>query len=268
MGTIKNNHRFCARPLLKGGAKWLGFLALILQVQAQDASFGNFLAQGGLAGKKGDLVTAVKVYSAAEQLEYGNSSNLCALTKCFCDLMHLTRSPAMQKTLAQKALACSQAAVKADPQNATAHICVAICYAKNFPYADNATKVFYSRSIRAESEKAIALDPKQDVAWYLLGRWNYGVANMNLLYKGLVKIAYGGLPAASNAEAVKDFKQAIKLDPRRIINHAELAKVYQATGQKELARPELEKCAQLKPLDPDDAEAQADAARELSALTK
>jgi tetratricopeptide (TPR) repeat protein len=266
MGTIINSQRFCARPLLNGGAKWLGFLGLILQVQAQDASFGNLLAQGGLAGKKGDLVRAVRFYSAAEHLEHGNSSNLCALTKCFCDLMHLTSSPATQKTLAQKALACSQAAVKADPQNATAHICVAICYAKNFPGADNATKVFYSRSIKAESEKAIALDPKQDVGYYLLGRWNYGVANMNLLYKGLVKIAYGGLPVASNAEAVKDFKQAIRLEPHRVISHAELAKVYQATGQKELARQELEKCARLKPLDPDDTEAQIEAARELSTL--
>jgi tetratricopeptide (TPR) repeat protein len=268
MGTITKNHRFLARPSLNGGAKWLCLFLLIVQAQAQDASFDNYLAQGGLAGKRGDVTTAVRFYSAAEQLESVNSSNLCALTKCFCDLMHVTSSPTLQKTLAQKALACSQAATKADPQNATAHICVAICYAKNFPYADNATKVFYSRSIKMESEKAIALDPKQDVARYMLGRWNYGVANMNLLYKGLVKTAYGGLPVASNAEAVKDFQQAIRLDPSRVISHAELAKVYQVTGQKELARLELGKCARLKPLDPDDAEAQIEAARELSALTE
>lgn len=32
---------------------------------------------------------------------------------------------------------------------------------------------------------------------------------MNFLVKGLVKIIYGGLPAASNAAAIKNFKQAI-----------------------------------------------------------
>jgi tetratricopeptide (TPR) repeat protein len=251
--------------VLSGGGKWLCVLSLAVQAQAGNASFAGCLAQGGLAAKNGDVPAAAKFYSAAVQLEHGNSSNLCALTKCFCDLMHLAGSSATQKMLAENALACSQAAIKADPQNATAHICAAICYAKNFPYADNATKVLYSLSLKAEAEKAIALDPKQDVAYYLLGRWNYGVANMNLFYKGLVKLAYGGLPVASNAEAVKDFKQAIRLEPGRIINHAELAKVYRATGQKDLARQELETSAHLKPLDPDDAEAQIEAAKELTA---
>ena len=268
IGPTMKRRCFFARRLFNGGGKWLCALALVVHVQAHDASFTDCVGQGGEAAKKGDVTAAAKFYSAVEQLEHGNSSNLCALTKYFCDLMRLTSSAATQKMLAENALSCSQAAIQADPRNATAHICAAICYAKNFPYADNATKVLYSRSLKAEAEKAIALDPKQDVAYYLLGRWNYGVANMNLFYKGLVKLAYGGLPVASNAEAVRDFKQAIRLEPGRIINHAELAKVYRATGQKDLARQELETSARLKPLDPDDAEAQVEAAKELSALTE
>ena len=86
---------------------------------------------------------------------------------------------------------------------------------------------------------------------------------MNFLLKGLVKIIYGGLPSASNAEAIKNFKQAIALKPDRIIHHAELGKVYAATGEKKLARAEFEKCAALKPVDRDDDEAQKDAAKRL-----
>lgn len=241
---------------------------LAFQTRANEDRFGSLVAQGNLAGKRGDLAAALKAYAAAEKLEAVNSSNLCALTKCYCDLMHSTSSPEVQRELASAALQCSEAAVRADPRNATSHLCVAICYAKNFPYVDNRTKVSYSRSIKAESEQAIELDPGQDVAYYLLGRWNYGVANMNLLYRGLVRIVYGGLPPASNAEAIKDLKHAITLNPRRIIHHEQLAKVYLAIGEKELARAELEKCPRLKPLDEDDAEAQAEAAKELATLTK
>lgn len=274
MPTIKSSQHIWIRPIKNGCARWLGLLLLAFLLQlafhahANDAWFGNLVAQGDLAGKKGDFATAVKLYSAAEQLEIGNATNLCALAKCYCDLMHFADSPSLRKILAQEALACSQTAVKADPHSALAHICVAICYAKNFPYADNQTKVYFSRSIKSESEEAIALDPKQDVAYYLLGRWNYGVANMNLFYRGLVRIIYGGLPAASNAEALKDLKQAVALNPNRVIHHAELAKVYLATGQKELARCELEKCARLKPLDVDDAAAQFEAAAAFSAMSE
>ena len=246
----------------------LCLILLAIPVAAEESGYGNLIAKGDLAGKNGDVATALNAYAAAEKLEAANSTNLCALTKCFCDLMHATRSPELQEKVATAALECAEAAVKADPRNATAHICVAICYAKNFPYADNRAKVAYSRSIKTESERAIQLDPGQDVAYYLLGRWNYGVANMNLLYRGLVRIVYGGLPSASNAEAIKDLKHAITLNPRRIIHHEQLAEVYTATGDKELARHELLKCAGLKPLDKDDAEAQADAAKELVALTK
>ena len=89
---------------------------------------------------------------------------------------------------------------------------------------------------------------------------------MNFLYKGLVRIIYGGLPPASNAEAVKDLQRAVALNPARIIHHLELGKVYAALGQKEAARQQLELCARLKPLDPDDEDAQAEAAHELSSI--
>ena len=146
----------------------------------------------------------------------------------------------------------------------TAHLTLAVCYAKNFPYADNQTKVNWSKAIKTECETALALDPKQDVGYYLLGRWNFDVANMNFLIKGVVKLVYGGLPRASNAEAIKNFKAAIALKPERIIHHLELAKVYAATGERILARTELDRCVALKPVDRDDAEAQTTAGKLLA----
>jgi tetratricopeptide (TPR) repeat protein len=239
---------------------------LTTRAGADDSLFRHCLADGDQSARAGDVTGALRIYLAAEQTSAGNVTNLCVLTKEYCNLMRESSARDLQKTLAETAFKCAQAALRADPQNATAHVCVAVTLAKMFPYVSNQTKVVYSRQIKTECERAIALDPRQDVAYYLLGRWNFGVANMNFLYKGLVRLIYGGLPPASNAEAVKDLQRAVALNPARIIHHRELGRIYAVLGQKDAARQQLELCARLKPLDPDDEEAQAEAVHELSTL--
>lgn len=233
--------------------------------RAEDLSFTNLVAQGDKLEKQGNVAAALKAYVAADALGT-NCADLCLLTKRYCDLMYDASSPAIQQQLAKQALACAQRAERADPKSATAHLCVAVCYAKNFPFCDNETKVNWSRAMKEECETAIGLDPKQDVGYYLLGRWYFGTANMGFFARGVVKVIYGGLPQASNEDAIKNFKQAIALAPDRIIHHRELAKVYEATGDAKLERAELETCARLKPVDRDDADAQREAAVRLVAV--
>ena len=251
-----------------GFERWLALLALALFVPVQTVRAGDgfaaLLAQGDLAVARGDVAGAQKFYDAADRLDSTNGPELCHLTKGCCDLMHLIASPALQESLARIALTNAFRAEQADPQSPTAHLCVAVCYVKNFPYAGNATKVRWSKAIKTECETAIALDPRQDVAYYLLGRWYFGVANMNFLLKGLVDIVYGALPRATNEDAVRNFQKAIALAPNRIIDHFELARAWAVMGESDRARSELEKCRALKPVDRDDADAQADALKLLA----
>jgi tetratricopeptide (TPR) repeat protein len=228
--------------------------------------FTHLLAQGDLAGAHGDVNAALKCYAAADQQAGTNCGDLCRLTKDYCDLMHGVPSTETQHKLAELALADAHRAEQADPNSATAHLCMAVCYLKNFPWAPNATKVAWSKAIKTECDAAIALNPREDIAYYMLGRWEFGVANMNFVVKGLTRVIYGGLPAASDAEAVRDFQKAIALAPNRIIHHSELARVYEAMGENKLAEAELQKCATLKPTDRDDMDAQTDAAQRLAKL--
>ena len=247
---------------------WLIFFCLCLFLssgRADEVTFTNLLAQGDAADKRGDVPWTLKLYRDAER-GCTNSADLCVLTKRYCDLMHDTSSTALQKMLAEQALTCAKSAVKWDPLSSTAHLCVAVSYVKNFPYLDNQTKVNWSKAMKTECQTGIALDPKQDVGYYMLGRWHYGTANMGLFARGIVKMVYGGLPQASNEDAIKNYKQAIVLAPNRIIHHAALAQVYETIGDKKLAISELEMCATLKPWDRDDEEAQKEAATRLKAL--
>ena len=203
---------------------------------------------------------ALIAMSSPAQSETNTVEALCLQTRQYCDQMHAAKSEAEQKSLAAKALDCAQRAVLADTNSAKAHLCLAVSYVKNFPFVDTRTQVHYSRFIKTEAETAIRLDPKNDVSYYLLGRWHYGVANMNFIYKGLVKIVYGGLPKASNQLALENFQKAIQLAPGRVIHRLELAKAYHTTDQAELALAELKQCAALTPVDDDDTEAKKTAA--------
>jgi tetratricopeptide (TPR) repeat protein len=242
------------------------FLLVASLGRAEDYSFTNSLAQAALAEKRGDVPAAWKIYTAAERTESSNSPSLCVLSRKFCDLMNLTHSLSVKKDLLERALACSLEAIKADSKNATAHASAAVCYAKKSTFADVKGELNYSLLFKAEAEKTIALDPKQDIAYYLLGRWNYGVANVGVLSRAFVKVVYGGLPKASNKDAIANFKKAIELAPNRIIHHAGLAMVYEATGDKEREIAELKECRDLKPAGFEDQDAQRDAIKKLAAL--
>lgn len=248
------------------GAIFLVAILFAPKLRADELSLTNLFAQGDVFEKQGNPAAALKSFLAAEKLSPTNCEVLCRITKQYCDLMYSTKSADEQKSLAEKALAVAQRAVKADPKSCKAHLCVAVCYTKNFPFSDNQTKINYSKQLKAEAEIAIALDPKEDISYYMLGRWHYEVANMGFIMKGLIKIAYGGLPKASNDDAIKNFKKAVELAPQRIINHFELSKVYFTTGQKVLALDELKKCRDLKPMDRDDTDAQKDALKRLKDL--
>ena len=255
-GKTFNIRRFIAANIISACAS-----LFVLTARAED--FTNSLAQAMLAEKHGDLPAAVIFYGYAEKMASNNSVNLCQLSRGYCELTYLTNSPVIQKKLLQAALACALQAVKADPRNATAHASVAVCYAKSCPLYDIKTQLAYAGLFKAEAEKTIALDPKQDVAYYLLGRWNYGIANVGLLSRTYVKVIYGRLPEASNEAAVKNFQEASRLAPDRIINYQGLALAYEALGQKNLEVAALMQCCAMKPVDREDADAQTEAKKKL-----
>jgi tetratricopeptide (TPR) repeat protein len=243
------------------------FLSRSVGLEAE-ASFTNLLAQAALAESRGDILAAVEIYGRAQKSETDGASHLCVLARRYCGLTYLTDSAAIQKDLVKQALACSLEAVTLDGNSADAHACLAVAYAKSCAFADLKTELAYSRLFKLEAEKTIALDPKQDIAYYLLGRWNYAIANAGFFARAYVKLIYGGLPKASYQDAIADFHKAIALAPNRIIHHAGLAMACEAAGEKTLALAELSRCQGMKAAGPEDEEARRDALKQLSRLSQ
>ena len=106
-------------------------------------------------------------------------------------------------------------------------------------------KVRLSAEVKKSVEKAIELDPKNDTAYHLLGRWHRNVANLSGISKAFAKILYGGLPPASNQEAAEYLKKATELAPDYINHQLELAITYQTMKEWPSALDELDQVDQL-----------------------
>jgi tetratricopeptide (TPR) repeat protein len=170
-------------------------------------------------------------------LDPENVGILLRLSKLYSDLVEESKGPASEQ-MARRSLQYAEKAVKLDGHNAKAHLSVAVSYGKLTNFVGNREKVDYSKIVREEVDKSLALDPSDSFGWHVLGRWHVGVANVGPVLRALAKVAYGGLPAASNGEAARSFEKAVELAPDRIIHHAELARVYRMMGKLDLARKE------------------------------
>ena len=247
--------------------KTLLLLVLILGIPAlaEDPRLSALVKHGDAEEKQGHTKAALADFRAAEELDTKNVGVLLRISKQYSDLVDVTKPPEAAEQLARKALEYAQRALDLDPMVAKSHLSRAIAYGKLTDFVGNKTKLEYSKIIKEETSRSIELDPTDDFAWYVLGRWHAGVANVGGVLKMLAKVVYGGMPAASNEEAVKCLKKASELAPQRIMHHAELARLYKSMGKGDLATKEWQAILALPPVDSDD-EKEKTAAREALGL--
>jgi tetratricopeptide (TPR) repeat protein len=239
------------------------FLLGAASVRAEDPRVTELVSKGDDEDRQHHTLAAVAVLQQAEKIEPKNLGVLLRLSKQYSDLVSETRG-AEAEANARKALEYAQQAVALDPNSAKAHLSLAICYGKLTDFVGNKTKVEYSKRIRDGAQKSLALDPTDDFAWHVLGRWHFGVANVNAVLRAMARVVYGGLPPASNEEAARCLEKACDLAPQRIIHHSELARVYQAMGKRDLAARKWRTVLDLPAVDKEDERDQREARQALA----
>jgi len=208
---------------------------------AADAELPAILRKGDALEAKLATQPALDVYLAGEKSAPENAELLRRIARQYGELMVDTDSREQKRELGEKALAYAKRAVSAEPENALAQLSLAICYGRLAPLLDNKTKIEYSKLVKEYAEKSRALDPNDDLTYHVLGAWNYELAIMNPVMRGLARIIYGELPHASLEDAAENFRHAIKLNPQRLANHVELGRTYAAMGKTAEAREELQR---------------------------
>jgi tetratricopeptide (TPR) repeat protein len=235
------------------------FIAII--AQSQDVSTLIRKADELDAQERTD--DAIEALKQAEKINPNDPKVLIKLSEDYSDKIDNTKDRTQKLAFAQLCLEYAKRAVREAPANAEAHVCLSIAYGKMTDFVDNKTKMEYSKVVKSEAEKAVELNPKNDLALLILARWNFDMATLNPILKAIAQTLYGQLPRASKEQAMEYFQKAIAAAPEKIIHHAEFAAALESMGRTKEARAEWLKVTRLKPTDAEDRRYVAEAEQKL-----
>ncbi len=233
---------------------------LFILLATTAGAFGSAAAliqQGDVYDKRFKPQKALEYYLPAEKETPNDSALLVKITRQYVFRMDDLSSNADKLASARTALAYAERAVKAAPGESDPYLSVAIVWGKMSYLLSNREKVEASKKIKDAAEKAVRLNPQDDYAWHMLGRWHQAVSDMSTLTRGVAQMVYGSIPAASNEEAVKCFKKAIALNPGRLVHYVELGRTYAQMGRKDEAKAEITKGLAMPNKEKDDPETKA-----------
>jgi tetratricopeptide (TPR) repeat protein len=195
---------------------------------------------------------ALPLYMKADALEPGRADIQIGISRQYRHLMADAESQKQKLKRLDTALDYADRAVKLAPKNPEAHLAVAITYAKRTPLQSSRENVETARLMKAEIDRVLALDPHDDTAWYLLGRWMTTYAELSAPRRAIGELLFGKLPAATHEQAAKCFERAVAENPDRLMHHIELGRAYAAVGRKADARRCIEKGLAMPSREKDD----------------
>lgn len=212
------------------------------------------IAKGDAFDERLQASEALQFFLPAEKLEPNNAALLVRIARQYRHLMSDTSSKKEKLRLGNISLGFAERAATLAPKNAEAQLSPAISYGKMLPFMKSKEQVDASPKIKEAVDRTLQLNPKNDNAWHILGRWNRVLADMNPLKRMLAGAIYGNLPVTTHEAAEKCLLKAIALNPNRLMHYIELGRIYSAMGRKEDARKVIEKGLSMPDKEKDDPE--------------
>jgi tetratricopeptide (TPR) repeat protein len=156
------------------------------------------------------------------------------------------RSP-HRDSLYARAESLARRAVAADSTRAEGHFALAAAIGRASLTMGKKERIRRAAVIRDEALKTIAIDPRHDGAYHILGRWNAEIMRLSGLSRFFAKkfLGAGIFGKASWDEAISNMEKAVELDPRRIYHRLELAEIYADRKRYAEARQQLDRVTEL-----------------------
>jgi len=204
----------------------------------------DHVALGTSAMQVHDLPTALAHYEAALALDSTDYEANWRASIVLLDqgeqIPDSIRSPE-RDSLYARAERLARRAVAADSLGADGHFAVAAAVGRASLSMGKKARIRRARVIRDEALRAIALDPRHDGAYHILGRWNAEIMRLSGLSRFFAKSLLGAgiFGEASWEGAISNMEQAVALDPARLYHHLELAQIYVDRKRYDDARTQL-----------------------------
>ena len=97
------------------------------------------------------------------------------------------------------------------------------------------------RRSRNRSTKRLQIDPKNDTAWHILGRWNRVLAEVNIVKRLMAGFFTAKLPKGSHQGGGTRHEKGDPINPNRLMHYIELGRIYAQMGRKDEARQFINK---------------------------
>jgi tetratricopeptide (TPR) repeat protein len=156
------------------------------------------------------------------------------------------RSP-KRDSLYARAERLARRAVAADSLGADGHFALAAAVGRASLSMGKKERIRRARIIRDEALRAIALNPRHDGAYHILGRWNAEIMRLSGLSRFFAKSLLGAgiFGEASWDGAISNMEHAVALDPGRLYHRLELARIYVDRKRYDDARAQLQEIQAL-----------------------
>lgn len=220
-------------------------LALIFANSFAQEDINTLLALGDSSFSAFNNEEAINYYQKAYDLDSSNYEICWKLSRAYVDVGETLEDEA-RADYYQNSNFYAQKAVKLNPEGAKGHRTLSIAIGRVALDAGAKERVRLSKEIKKEVDLAIELDPNDDIAYHVLGRWNRKLANLSWIERGFANMFLGGVPEdASEENAAAAFKKAIEINPGYINHHLELGMTYEMMDMEEEARAEYQKCLNM-----------------------
>jgi tetratricopeptide (TPR) repeat protein len=231
--------------------------ALVLSLASTGAgaeSAEELIQKGDVFYDKLQATEALQFYLPAEKLDPSNVKLLVRIAREYRHLMSDASKESEKRQLGKTAVDYSLRAVALAPNEPEPHLALAISYGKMLPLLETRQQIATSRLIKDAADKVIELDPTNDLAWQVLGRWYLGLADVGMVKRALAQIAYGKLPSAKYEDAERCFEKAIALNPHRLMHCIELGRTFAKMGRDAEARELINRGLAMAETEKDDPE--------------
>lgn len=179
---------------------------------------------------------ALELCRKADGIFPNNPEILWRKAKHSAQLIYDTSNHKEKQQLARNAVQFAEQAVAIAPQNSKARLSLAICLGKLAQFEPPHRRIRFARRIYENARIASELDPSEDYAWHVLGRWHFELAQLPAPLQKTILALYPELPQPSLQSAIFYFTHASSLAPSRVVHHIELGRALAAAGNPSQAR--------------------------------
>lgn len=212
-----------------------------------------FLQKGDQAFDDLDNEKALQFYAEAVKLAPEDYEALWKCARAYVDVGDTYTELSKRKVYFSRGNELSSKAIEINSTGSKAYLYKGVALGRIALDTSAKERIRLSKEVKANFDKTVELDPKDDYAWHGLGRWHRKIATLSWIERGFANLFLGGVPKEASVEGAVDcFKKAIEINPGHINHHLELAISYEELREKELAIEEYKKVSALPKKDADD----------------